>query len=405
MRRCKNWLTTYMQYSQFSEAPDYFHFWSGVSTIAGALRRKVWIDMGYFEWTPNFYIVFVAPPGVVQKSTTADIGMNLLKQVPGIHFGPDSVTWQALAMALAESTEGVEMNDGTYFPMSALTIVASEFGTFLDPTDRVMVDVLVSLWDSKRDVWKKLTKSSGADNIENPWVNIVACTTPAWIEGYFPEYLIGGGFTSRTIFVYADRKRRLVAYPSKMIADNHLKIREDLIHDLEQISFMKGAFTLTPEAFAYGEQWYTDHYSSAHTHLDSNRFGGYLARKQTHIHKLAMVLSASQRQDMTITKDDLQMSHEIITGLEQDMPKVFGHIGMADSGRLLSELVRVVVARKRIHRVDLYRAVSSKMSLKEYQDVEKSAIYSRQILVQQEGNEVYYVAPTEAKAAAKKIDV
>lgn len=390
-RKCSNWLTTYMEYSKFSEAPDYFHFWTGVSVIAGALRRKVWIDMGYFDWTPNFYIVFVAPPGVVQKSTTADIGMNLLKEIPGIHFGPDSVTWQALTQSLAQSTEGVEMDDGTLFPMSAITIVASEFGTFLDPSDRVMVDVLVSLWDSKRDVWKKSTKTQGADNIENPWINIIACTTPGWIEGYFPEYLIGGGFTSRTVFVYADKKRQLVAYPSKQIDENFKILREKLVHDLEQISLMKGAFTLTPEAFAYGEKWYGEHYGKSHDHLDVNRFGGYLARKQTHVHKLAMILSASERDDMLITPENLKNADAIITALESDMPKVFGKIGMSDSGRQLNELTRLLAVRKRIHRTDAYRNLCRTMDVKTFNETINAAIVTKQIKIEQAGNETYLI--------------
>ena len=71
MRNYSDWLKAYMEYAGYGEAPKYMHFWTGVSVIAGALRRKVWIDEIYFKWYPNFYIIFVAPPGVVSKSTTA----------------------------------------------------------------------------------------------------------------------------------------------------------------------------------------------------------------------------------------------------------------------------------------------------------------------------------------------
>jgi hypothetical protein len=81
------------------------YFWVGVSAIAGALRRKVWIDQAYFRWHPNMYIILVAPPGIVSKSTTASVAMRLLRRVPGIKFGPDVVTWQALVGAFAEATE------------------------------------------------------------------------------------------------------------------------------------------------------------------------------------------------------------------------------------------------------------------------------------------------------------
>ena len=212
-RQFDNWLQAYLDYSSVSEAPDKFHYWTAISVIAGALRRRVWLDMGYFEWTPNCYIIFVAPPGIVSKSTTMNIGMSILREVPGVKFGPDAVTWQALTQALAGATEAVQMADGTFHPMSSITIASGELGTFFNPNDREMVDLLVALWDGQRGVFQKTTKTQGNDTIENPWVNLIGCTTPAWIAGNVPEYLIGGGFTSRCIFVYADFKRHLEAYP------------------------------------------------------------------------------------------------------------------------------------------------------------------------------------------------
>ena len=98
-----NWLEAYYHYTSQSESPDLFHFWTAVSTIAGALRRQVWIDERFFHWTPNFYIIMVGPAGVVSKSTSARIGMKLLSQVEGITFGPKSMTWQGLTVALSEA--------------------------------------------------------------------------------------------------------------------------------------------------------------------------------------------------------------------------------------------------------------------------------------------------------------
>ena len=77
MRNYDDWLKAYLRYAESTEAPMHMHFWSGVSAVAGALRRRVWIDQAYFKWYPNFYIVLVAPPGIVSKSTTVGIAMNL----------------------------------------------------------------------------------------------------------------------------------------------------------------------------------------------------------------------------------------------------------------------------------------------------------------------------------------
>src|SRR5215831_7830383 len=102
------------------------HFWCGVSAVAGAIRRKAYIEMGYFRWYPNFYIILVAPPGIVSKSTTASIAMRLLRQVPGVKFGPDVVTWQALVTAFAEAQELFDVGNGNLETMSAITIESSE---------------------------------------------------------------------------------------------------------------------------------------------------------------------------------------------------------------------------------------------------------------------------------------
>lgn len=98
-----NWLPAYVNYAAVTEAPRRMHFWAGVSAIAGCLRRRAWLDQKRFSWFPSFYVIFVAPPGVVSKSTTIDIAMDLLNKVPGVKFGPNAITWQALVTAFAAS--------------------------------------------------------------------------------------------------------------------------------------------------------------------------------------------------------------------------------------------------------------------------------------------------------------
>jgi len=368
-RRLKNWLESYLQYTKYSEAPEKFHFWAGVSAVAGALRRRVWIDQVYFQWTPNFYIVFVAPPGIVSKSTTAGIAMRLLKQVPDVRFGPDAVTWQALTDALAKSTEEVPGPDGLGHPMSCITISSSEFGTFMDPRDREMVDVMVSLWDGQLGTWEKVTKTQGSDLIVNPWINMNACTTPAWIAENFPKYMVGGGFTSRCVFVYAEEKRHLVAYPSRHVPTELKELEKDLVHDLEMISQLFGEYKLTPEALQYGEDWYAEHYADTRGHTEQdNQKAGYKARKQTHIHKLAIILAAARHTDLVIEKEDLEEAGRIITDLEAEMPKVFQLIGQSDSARFTEAVYGVVCKHNAVDRSVLVRELSRTLSSREIEE-------------------------------------
>ena len=82
-----------------------------------------------------------------------------------------------------------------------------------------------------------------------------------------------------------------------------------------------------------------------HSHLDKDRFGGYLARKQTHIHKLAMVLSAAMGDNMEITAEHLAIAHSMVTDLEPDMAKVFAKIGKTDTAIYAERLLAYVATR------------------------------------------------------------
>lgn len=344
-RNFKNWLDAYVTYTAFSEAPEALHFWCGVSSIAGALQRKVWIDQRYFQWTPNFYIVFVAPPGIATKSTTTRIGLDLLSQVEDVNFGPNSLTWQALVDALQKSEQIIpytpkDADVADPIVQSAITCVVSELGTLIDPSDRKMVDVFTDLWDGQKVEWGHGTKMSGHTKITNPWLNIITATTPAWLKANFPEEMVGGGLASRILWVYAEKKSKYVAYPGDQVDEGAFNsLRDKLIEDLKQISYLAGPMELSPNAKKWGEAWYQDHWDNRPKHLSSQRFGGYVARKQTHIHKTAIVISAAFGDSLVITESMLRAASEIVEHLEQDMIKVFESIGLTESKRNLMDII------------------------------------------------------------------
>ncbi len=391
-----HWLKEYVNFTQHSEAPDQFHFWTGVSVIAGALRRQVWIDQRYFTWTPNFYIILVGPPGIATKSTTVRIGHSLLREIEGINFGPSSMTWQGLTDALANSCEGVDITgNGEYVPMSCITCSINELGTFLQPSEKQLVDLLVDMWDGQDDVWRRHTKGiEGRVEIINPWINVIACTTPAWLRDNFPESMIGGGLTSRIIFIYGDHKRRLVPYPADEIdVDAFNTYKEQLISDLKQIAQIKGSYEITSEAKEWGAAWYEDLWTNRPKHMASDRFGGYISRKQTHIHKLGIVLAASESDERVVTREHLQQANRLVTALEVDMQRVFESIGVVDSQRCILEMLAYVKVYKGITQQELWRMCMPVMSLQQFKDAQSAAVQAGHLSIRQVGNEIkcYYL--------------
>jgi len=378
-RSCRNWLETYLEYTAISETPAHMHLWVGVGTIAAVLRRRVWIDQFYFKWLPNFYIVLVAPPGTVAKSTAIGIAKDLLSQVPGLNFGPDSTTWQALMQEMAGITEHVRLEDGSYLPMSCVTLTISELGTLLDKDEPKAYDVLVDLWDGRPGITRKSTKTQGEDLIENPWINILAATTPTWIADNLQAIAITGGFISRCIFLYADAKRHFEAYPGLSVPKGHETLRAKLIGDLKHIAkTLKGPYSLTPEAVEWGRKWYEDLQAAAPT--STLRFdlktSGYLERKQTHLHKLAMVLAASESDAMTITAEHLVRADAMLREVEEKLPKVFQRFQVRGSMNHAQDILDRIRARKTIEMSVLYREVFSalRLSEREFNTIIQSAL-------------------------------
>lgn len=350
----KHWLHSYVAHNEDSESPPYIHFWTGVSTIAGALRRRVWLPQGRFDWTPNFYILFVAPAGIVGKSTAIDTGLQLLEQVlPEKHFGPQSTTWQALAekMRLAEETIHVP---GAAKPqtMSCLTLSVGELGNLIRPDNGELVDMLIPMWDSQRRTWRRSTKTQGSIEIRTPCLNLISATTPDWLEANFTKQVLNGGLGSRVIFIYAEEKAKMVAYPALLTPPAHrARMEEELVHDLARISELAGEFQLTPEACELGKIWYDEHWT--HSSDPGRKFEGYRARKQTHIHKLVMVISVSKRDDLVGTEDDMKEAIAHITALERQMGKVYDSVGVPPSVKAANTVRDILLQVKQIHTKDL----------------------------------------------------
>jgi hypothetical protein len=373
-----------MQYTSAAESPDVFHFWTGVSTLAGALRRRVWRDELIFQWTPNFYLILVAPAGVVAKSTSIDLGMDLLRSVEGIHFGPESLTWQALGESLASSMEYIKYQNGgeeELIPMSAVTIPVSELGTFLTTDDSKFLSFLTSMWDSRRHPFKHKTRTQELIDIKAPWLNIIGATTPTWIQNNIPESMIGEGLLSRVLFIFGDKKRHLIAHPSKRIrTSEYYNLRENLVADLQHIATsMVGSYEMTPAADRWSETWYARHNTTRPLHMASDRYGGYHARKQGHMFKIAMILAAAKRDALVIEAEDLEEADRWLLFTEHSMIRVFEAIGVVDEAKHVAELIAFVRAYGWISAQDLHRCCHNIMSRRDFEDALRNAVQGQAI--------------------------
>lgn len=373
-RMYPNWIHGYLHHQRAAESPIRFHFWTAVFTVAAALGRKVWIDELKFQWTPNMYIILVGPPGVAAKSTTMRQGLSMLEHVPDMRFGPQSMTWQALLESFVQAQTSLPI-EGEDRPMACISVGIGELGTFFDPQNKELTDQLTALWDGQLERLSRRTRKDGEVIIVNPWLNLIACTTPAWLQERFPKVAIGGGLTSRIVFVYGDKPRRLIAYPSKETESEEYKQEQKaLIYDLKHIATLQGQYRLTDEAISYGTKWYVDlKTGKLPDHLRSGRFDGYISRKQSHVHKLAIVLAASKRDELLIHLEDLKEAERYVAEIEPDMAKVFDSIGAHESAQTLSEIEAYIRRVGSIQSTELWNIFRSTLDHFAYTNAVKAA--------------------------------
>lgn len=321
-----NWLHWYAEYTKESESPDSFHLWAGLSVLASAVQRNVWLNQGTYILYPNLYVIFVGPPGRVRKSTSIRLGRRLLLGVEGIQFSADSITREELIRQLGKIS--------TTSKQAALTIHSTELSSLIEPSGIKMIQFLTDIYDGDFK-WRYATKGQGRDTIKNPVLNILAATTPTWIAEGLPADVIGHGFTSRIAFIYADDRRYLRPFPREPSAE----LIKNLTTDLDHISRIEGPFSWGPGA--------KDVYDRIYTEIDESkpedyRIEGFHNRKDIHVLKVAMLLSISESDDLVLTPTFITAAYEALNDIEETMGKTFSAVGKyehaADFERVLAAI-------------------------------------------------------------------
>lgn len=316
--------------------------------------------------------------------------MGLLEQVDGVKFGPESGSWQGLGDALAAATEhfpypGNIIGADNDHVMSALTVAASELGTFLRPDDEHAMSFLTDAWDGRKRKFAHATKHSGSIEIPRPCLNIIGATTPSWLQRNMPDTLIRDGLLSRVVFVYAEKKRHFISLPSRTVRSSEFTdMGKRLVEDLNVIGKLIGPYNFCREVErenGWMDAWYSNHHTGRAFHMASDRYAGYLARKQTHLVKLAMVLAASKRDDLLIYQEDLEEADLILLDAERSMIKVFESVGVVDEAKHIAELLQFVRAYKWLPANELYRCVHNIMSEKDFKQALRLAIEGEALTV------------------------
>jgi len=333
-----DWIDGFMELTNESEPPKLFRKWVAISSIASALQRKTFVNLGIsLTIYPNFYIVLVGP-SATGKGTILKYSYDILEQVPTIRMSAQATSLQALIRRMKETNlTDVDIHTGKQHYHSSLTIFSNEFTVFLGYHNRELMAALCDWYDC-HDRWIYDTIKRDKEEVIGVWVNLLAGTTPDSLQSSLPMDAIGGGLTSRIIFVYGDKREKLVIIPTT--SEEDLKLQQSLIYDLEQIALLSGSFNMTQDFISKYTEWCIE--SAANPPFHDQRFDGYCGRRRNHLISLSMVCSASRGNDMLLTGSDIERAINLLNEVESKMGLVFRGVGKSDIADLISDAIAFI---------------------------------------------------------------
>lgn len=300
------------------------------------------MQWGTISFYPNMYVVLVGPSGKCRKGTAMSQGYDFLKEM-GIKMAAESTTREALIQALQQSNDTqVDPVTNKMYLHASLTIYSQELTVFLGYNNVALMSDLTDWYDC-RSSWTYRTKHQGTDEIIGVYVNLIGATTPELLQTALPRDAIGGGLTSRMIFVFETKKHKTVVTPFETDAEREL--RTLLIRDLERICSMQGEFKVTDAFVERWAQWYTA-YDHGAPPFDDYRFAGYFERRPNHVMKLSCIMSASRTSSMVVDVVDFDRALALIEQTEKKMPQTFSGVGKYNQSEMLERVMAYIASHE-----------------------------------------------------------
>jgi hypothetical protein len=331
-------ISRYLEYVENTEPPSIFHVWSALSCISACMGRRVYYELGFLRVYPNMYVTLVGQPAT-RKNVAINIAKDLIRGNTAVQFAPDDTSGQRQGLIAAMTGKSSKFSEqeqslldaiGDDMDMlqnfninanvedrNALFVTATEFNVFIGQNNMQLLNFLIKMYDAEEYIYRLKTEEI---ILNDGLLNILAGTTPTQIANAMPPEASGGGFMSRLILVFGDRKHKSLHKPPAL----NEKLQAELIETYTHCSYnMYGAMNESPEADAALAKLYEQD-----TEIQDVRFTHYKGRRHTHLIKISMAFAAARRSN-TIELEDVQDAERLLRTTELYMPDALGEYGMS----------------------------------------------------------------------------
>jgi hypothetical protein len=338
-RQLDNWITSYLEYTHDIPAPPSFHLWSGLTAISGALSRRIWIRTSPRMpcLFPNLFTFLVARPGL-GKDLAINTAADILREADRtareagsavIRLGGESVSHKGLYDKLGQEASKLHLKwteNGEHHAAAvhSLMFCIGELGTVLPEYDTKLIPLLNELFNCKPSLEDSIRGQEVY--IENPHLVLLLGNQPQTLSEVISERHFRMGFTARVIFIYENDECPIDMYVKHATAPDD-KLRKALIGDLMEISKLSGPFRVSPEVMDLANEFKR----TKPMEVPGPRFVDYNTRRALHLHKLSLILAASEGGVVAGGHHSIEASHwiqsrEFLLMAEAQMPRMFDQV-------------------------------------------------------------------------------
>jgi hypothetical protein len=200
-RKLPCWIESFISETEGLPTPPIFRRWAAITTLGGALERRVWAETAMSRVYANLFVLLVSPPGV-GKSVAMTYVRDMVDKTRKLKVAPDDVTKANLVDKVAAATTSHVYSAVDMLQYHSLQIIVDELGVLLSSHDLSFLSVMNALYDN-RAYYSEGRRSRSEDIvIENPQINFLGGTQPDFLANLLPPEAWGMGFMSRTVMIY-----------------------------------------------------------------------------------------------------------------------------------------------------------------------------------------------------------
>lgn len=328
-----DFIDDYVAFTDERPSPALFRKWAAITTLSGALEKRVWTLTKAGPQYANLYTMLVAPPGV-GKSQAINPVEGILKATKKFQLAPNSVTAASYIDALQRAHKSMlRPNNAGPLDYHHLFVFAAELGVFINAYDLNFLSIINELFDHKAS-YREERRHSLKDPIEihNPMTTLLVGSQPGFLATLLPEAAWTMGWTSRLLMVYS------CDMPDVPLFGEYKKLDDEqkrLVAKLEDVAEYYGEMKWDAKAIAEMERWRKDKWGPVPDHP---KLANYLPRRGTIFAvKLAMVAAMARGEQLAIRLQDVERARAWLLEIEELMPQIFRDMIMKSDDQVIEE--------------------------------------------------------------------